>query len=184
MMIIFFLNKIWNFYNYVHLMYNVDWNLNLSSKFSALLMLKKFENAKHYHKILEFIYFTFKFDIQISDFWIAFNKSIFVCISSAVVIIWFLNYNIYFANHLKMYFVKSLFWHEFDSVFQALCIEYDMFELAINNFNKCFLFKFLDDQAWTIFMISQFTLNKFIIFKKINKKSISINEFYSEKKIL
>ena len=50
---IFLLNKIWNFYDYAYLMYNVDWNLNLLSEFLTLLMLKKFKNAKHYYEILE-----------------------------------------------------------------------------------------------------------------------------------
>ena len=118
--------------------------------------------------ILKLVYFIFKLSIQTSDFWIAFNKSILVYISSVIAIVWFLNYNIYFANHLKMYFVKLSFWHEFDSVFQTLCIKYDMFELVINDFSKCLLFKFSDDQAQTLsWSVNSYSINLLFLRKLI-----------------
>ena len=37
------LNKICDFYDYIQLMYNADWDLNLSEKFKKLIIIKKFE---------------------------------------------------------------------------------------------------------------------------------------------
>jgi hypothetical protein len=96
-----------------------------------------------------------------------------VCIPPAVALHWYTDYNRYFSNHLKMYFVGSSFRRGGDPVFKSHCIDREIFEMAIRDPANSPLFKDPDDIGRTLFMVSHFTINKFSVDKEIGDSTLS-----------
>ena len=47
------LNKTRDFYDYIQLMYNINWSLNLLKGFRELIIIKKFKKAHNKNKFLK-----------------------------------------------------------------------------------------------------------------------------------
>ncbi len=114
-------------------------------------------------EILALIYFAYQKGLQVSGPRIAPSRPTLVCIPPAVALGWYSDYNRFFCNQLKMFFVGSAFRHGSDPLFQSCCISSEIFRSAMKNPEKSTLFRNPDDIGRTIFVISHHTLTKYTV---------------------
>ena len=144
-------------------------------------------------QILALTYFAHKMGIQSTGERVAPPGPTLICIPPGVALGWYQDYNRFFSNHLKMFFVGSSFRRGGDPLYQACCIDQVTFEDAVLNPENSPVFKNPDDVGRTIFMVSHYTLNRFTVTKKVEREemlsqdniapaSSPTHEFQTEKK--
>ena len=101
---------------------------------------------------LSLVYYAFKLDVQSNESQILSSEFTLICISSTVALNWYTDYNRFFVNHLKIWFVESSFRHDDDSVFKSCCIDDLMFKRALNDSKNCPLYKSLKNSEQIMFM--------------------------------
>ncbi len=134
-------------------------------------------------EILALIYLVYRDGVQVKGPRVAPPAPTLVCIPPGIALMWYSDYNRFFSNHLKMYFVGSSFRHGADPMFQSICIDQEIFEQAVNDPKHSPLFRKPEDVGRTIFVVSHFTLTKFTLNQEVETTLLSQDNNVDEAQI-